>query len=224
MFAIPPTRSNCMDHIFAGQVVSLCDFCAACLAALQRTALCKQPRSGGTMKAAVHTATAQKRRLAALTIASTLIFVMSFLIICKGIAYSSPFCTSLNMLFCNSRINISTCAPVRNGVFIVDANKNSASNCFYLIRRKRRQRLDIPIKFFRHNHSDTMIFFICHFCRRVCDNLSNRNNSSSFGIKKSIMPFSLRCARPAYPDGLHRTLDCSRMPYTQQKTLLPWHN
>ena len=63
IFAIPPTRSNCMDYIFAGQVVSLCDFCAACLAAMQRTALCKQLWSGSTMNAAVHTTTAPKRRV-----------------------------------------------------------------------------------------------------------------------------------------------------------------
>ena len=159
--------------------------------------------------------------LAALTIASTLIFVMSFLRICRGIAYFSPFCTSLNMLFLqftNQHFNLCPCK--KRCFYCRCPIKIPLQNCFYLIRRKRRQRLDIPIKFFRHNHSDTMIFFICHFCRRVCDNLSNRNNSSSFGIKKSIMPFSLRCARPAYPDGLHRTLDCSRMPYTQQKHLL----
>ena len=61
MLTIPPTRSNCMDHIFAGQVVSFCDFCAAGLAAMQHTAFCKQFRSGGTMNAAVHTAATQKR-------------------------------------------------------------------------------------------------------------------------------------------------------------------
>jgi hypothetical protein len=159
--------------------------------ALQRTALCKQPRSGGTIKAAVHTATAQKRRLAALTIASTLIFVMSFLIICKGIAYSSPFCTSLNMLFLqftNQHFNLCPCK--KRCFYCRCPIKIPLQNCFYFIRRKRRQRLDIPIKFFRHNHSYTMIFFICHFCRRVYDNLSNRNNSSSFGIKKSIIPLA----------------------------------
>lgn len=110
MFVIPPTRSNCMDHIFAGQVVSLCDFCAAFLAAMQRTALCKQPRSSSTMNAAVHTTTAQKRRLAALTIASTLIFVMSFLIICKGIAYFSPFCCLVKHAF--FAVHESTFQPV----------------------------------------------------------------------------------------------------------------
>ena len=61
MLAIPPTRTDCMDHIFAGQSVSLCNFGAAGLAAMQRTALCKQLRSGGTMNATVYTTTAQKR-------------------------------------------------------------------------------------------------------------------------------------------------------------------
>ena len=32
--------------------------------------------------------------------------------------------------------------------------------------------------------------------------------------------FSLRCVRPAYPDGLHRIPDCNRMLYTRQKHLL----
>ena len=135
MFVIPPTRSNCMDHIFAGQVVSLCDFCAACLAAMQRTALCKQLQSGGTMNAAVHTTTAQKRRLAALTIASTLIFVMSFLIICKGIAYSSPFCTSLNMLFLQfSNQHFNLCPCKKRCFYCRCPIKIPLQNCFYFIR------------------------------------------------------------------------------------------
>ena len=61
MLAISPARADCMNHIFAGQAISLCDFCAASLAAMQRTAFCKQFRSGGTMNAAVHTTAAQKR-------------------------------------------------------------------------------------------------------------------------------------------------------------------
>ena len=47
----------------ARQAVSLCDFCAADLAAMQCPTFCKQFRSGGTMNAAVHTAAAQKRSI-----------------------------------------------------------------------------------------------------------------------------------------------------------------
>ena len=89
MPAIPPARTDCMDHIFAGQAVSLCNFCTAGFAAMQRTAFCKQFRSGRTMNAAIHTAAAQKGRVAALTIASTFIFVISFLIICNGMKHTS---------------------------------------------------------------------------------------------------------------------------------------
>lgn len=56
-------RIDCMDHIFAGQAVSLCNFCTAGFAAMQRTAFCKQFRSGRTMNATVHTAAAQKGRV-----------------------------------------------------------------------------------------------------------------------------------------------------------------
>lgn len=63
-------------------------------------------------------------------------------------------------------------------------------NCFNLIRRKSRQCFNISIEIFRHNHSDTMIFFITHFRWCVCNYLSNCNNSSSFGIKKSIVIFA----------------------------------
>ena len=63
MPAIPPARTDCMDHIFAGQAVSLCNFCTAGFAAMQRTAFCKQFRSGRTMNAAIHTAAAQKGRV-----------------------------------------------------------------------------------------------------------------------------------------------------------------
>ena len=63
MPAIPPARTDCMDHIFAGQTVSLCNFCTAGFAAMQRTAFCKQFRSGRTMNAAVHTAATQKGRV-----------------------------------------------------------------------------------------------------------------------------------------------------------------
>ena len=51
-------------------------------------------------------------------------------------------------------------------------------NCFNLIRRKSRQCFNISIEIFRHNHSDTMIFFITHFRWCVCNYLSNCNNSS----------------------------------------------
>ena len=63
MPAIPPARTDCMDHIFAGQTVSFCDFCTAGFAAMQRTAFCKQFRSGRTMNAAIHTTAAQKGRV-----------------------------------------------------------------------------------------------------------------------------------------------------------------
>ena len=88
MLTIPPTRADCIYHIFAWQTVSFCDFCAAALAAMQHTALCKQFRSGGTMNAAVHTPPPKREVLAALTIASMLIFVISFLIICNGMKHT----------------------------------------------------------------------------------------------------------------------------------------
>lgn len=61
VFTVPPARSDGMDHILAGQSISLRDFCTAGFAAAQRLTLGKQLRSCSPMDAAVNTAASQKR-------------------------------------------------------------------------------------------------------------------------------------------------------------------
>ena len=76
-------------------------------------------------------------------------------------------------------------------------------NCFNLIRRKSRQCFNISIEIFRHNHSDTMIFFITHFRWCVCNYLSNCNNSSSF----LYLEHSHHSLRYYYISSKHRMTD-----------------
>lgn len=85
VFTVPPARSDGMDHILARQSISLCDFRAAGFAAIP--ASYTRPSSSGPAARWMQPSTPPppKRELfAALTIASTFIFVMSFRTIWRG--------------------------------------------------------------------------------------------------------------------------------------------
>ena len=56
-----PARTDCVNDIFAGQLVALHDFCAPAFAAVERFTFCQQLRSCSAMNAAVHTAATQQR-------------------------------------------------------------------------------------------------------------------------------------------------------------------
>ena len=92
MLAAPPiipARTDCMNDILAGQLITLRDFCTPGFTAVEHFAFCQQLRPCCAMNAAVYTTATSSDSLAALTMASTLIFVMSFLTICSGMVFTS---------------------------------------------------------------------------------------------------------------------------------------
>ena len=76
-----PARTDCVNDIFAGQTIALRDLCAPGFAAVERFTFCQQLRSCDTMNEPSTPPPPSSDSLAALTMASTFIFVMSFLTI-----------------------------------------------------------------------------------------------------------------------------------------------